>query len=424
MATFWVSPSGNDAWPGGLLCPLQTLQAAVGRAGVWAADHPGQNVHIRLRAGVYPIGAVVEVGFPRLSIRGAGLGRTILRGAGDGHRQLRVIGGHRFALSHLTLHTDTEVGNPSSVWIEASDDVFVHHVHVTQIRFWGVVIGTSDGCSLDPVNRRARVEDCVFDQSNPQSTTEALLVFNTDDVQVTRCTFRGVPRHAIGLGLFQVVHAAVVTDCGFFGDGTGAYYPVSGVDLTFRGCELRTSNGLIGANQSDNGPQGSTRAERLTVEGCRVTSHSDGRGLQLGAVQRAVVVGCTFTRCDAVAVVIDLGNDLVPKPELNFVCAGAIPPEPPRVLRLIGNTFDDNNPAATYPKVHPDVLVQSLPVGLDLDLEIAGNTFISAHPSHYVLTLLDASGANDGSFAGITFEAAANTFNLHPDAVIVSGTLL
>ncbi len=70
------------------------------------------------------------------------------------------------------------------------------------------------------------------------------------------------------------------------------------------------------------------------------------------------------------------------------------------------------------------MLVQSLPVGLDLDLEIAGNTFISPHPSHYVLTLLDASGANDGSFAGITFEAAANTFNLHPDAVIVSGTLL
>jgi hypothetical protein len=423
MATFWVSPSGSDSWPGGWLCPLQTVHEAVSRAGAWAAAHPDEDVQVRLRAGVYPISAVVEVGFPRLSIRGAGVGRTILRGAGDGHWQIRVIGGHRFALSHLTLHTDTADVDASSVWIEASDDVVVHHVHVTQIRFWGILIGTSDGCSTVPVNQRARVEDCVFDQSNPATTTEALLVFNTHDVQVTRCAFRGIPLSGIGLGLFQVVSAAVVTECSFFGAGTGAYYPVSGVDLTFRGCTFQTRDGLTGANQSDNGPQGSTHTERLTVEGCRFSSHTEGHGLQLGAVHRALVVGCTFTRCDAIAIVIDLGNDLVPHAGLDFVCGGAIPPEPPRELRVLANTFDDNNPFATFSKIHPDVLIQHLPTGHHLDLEIAGNTFTSPHADHHVLTALDEGGL-DGTYAGVTFEAAANTFNLDPDAVIVSGTLL
>lgn len=54
---------------------------------------------------------------------------------------------------------------------------------------------------------------------------------------------------------------------------------------------------------------------------------------------------------------------------------------------------------------------------------IAGNTFTSPLDSHHCLTLLDEVG-EDGTFANIVFEQAANTFNLHPDAVIVSGTLL
>lgn len=424
MATFWVSLSGSDSWGGGWLCPLQTVREAISRAGAWAADHPGQDVQIRLRAGIFPITELLTVTFPRLSIRGAGIGKTILRGAGDGQWQLRVNGGHRFGLSHLTLHTDTEATDASSLWIEASDEIFVHHVHITQIRFWGIVLGTTDACSPSPANARARFEDCVFDPSNADSTTEALLVFNTRDVAVTRCTFRGIPCDGIGLGLFQAVTTARVTTCGFFGPGRGAYYPISGADLQFTDCEFRTANGLVGANQSDNGALGSTHAEGLTVQGCRFTSQSEGKGIQIGAVHDVHIADCTFARCDAVAIVIDRGNDVVPHPDLSFNCAaGATEPEPARQIRILNNTFDDNNPAGTLPKIHPDVLVQHLPPGHPLDLVIAGNTFTSPLDSHHCLTLLDEVG-EDGTYANIVFEQAANTFSLAPGAVIVSGTVL
>jgi hypothetical protein len=424
MATFWVSGSGNDSWGGGWLCPLRTVREAVSRAGAWAADHPGQDVQIRLRAGIFPVNELLTVTFPRLSIRGAGIGKTILLGSGDGQWQIRVNGGHRFGLSHLTLHTDTEATDASSLWIEASDEVFVHHVHVTEIRFWGIVLGTTDACLTGPVNARARFEDCVFDQSNPDSTTEALLVFNTRDVAVTRCTFLGIPCDGIGLGLFQAVTTARVTTCGFFGTGRGAYYPISGADLQFTDCEFRTANGLVGANQSDNGALGSTHAEGLTVQGCRFTSQNDGKGLQIGAVHTVLVSSCIFENCIAIAIVIDRGNDVVPHPGLVFNCPGDTPlPLPTRQIQVLNNIFENNNPLGTYPKIHPDILVQLLPPGHPLDLVIAGNTFTSPLASHYCLTLIDEVG-EDGTYANLQFDPAANTFSLAPGAVIVSGTVL
>ncbi|MEZ4389586.1 MAG: hypothetical protein R3A48_00710 [Polyangiales bacterium] len=209
----------------------------------------------------------------------------------------------------------------------------VHDLRVERVRFerpsaWGLVVGCGPTSSTDDetatiYNRGVIVRGCEFVGLRAQeysgfdgrprgSTLEQLLIFNAADVLVEDCVFRDVPPSASGLGFYQAVEDALVRRCTFDGAGAGAYYPITGRDISFVFCRFYGGSGILGARETDHcGLHGtSAAAEDLRVLGCEFECRENAAALEIGAVHRAAVLGCTFVGCLGPSVVINRGRDL------------------------------------------------------------------------------------------------------------------
>lgn len=335
MGTLYVREQGDDDASGSTPAfAKRTIKAAVD------VSAPGDVIDIG--PGEFRVTDAVAIAHP-LTVRGAGMDQTLVRGCADyGHQFLAVS---TVPLTGLTF-CDMTLDVQRRPWDYASERTCirvegVHALRVERVRFerpstWGLVVGCGPASGTDDetatiYNRDIIVRGCEFVGLRPQeypgfegrprgSTMEQLLIFNAADVLVEDCVFRDVPPSASGLGLYQAVEDVVVRRCTFDGVGAGAYYPITGRDMTFAFCRFYGGSGIIGARETDHCALFGTSpaAEALRVLGCEFECRGNAAALEIGAVHGAVVIGCSFVGCLGPSVMINQGRAL--RGGLPFTC--------------------------------------------------------------------------------------------------------
>jgi len=183
----------------------------------------------------------------------------------------------------------------------------------------------------------------VFDGQG--STTEAILAFNSRGVTTRRCTFSNLGASAYGIGLYQNLDQVLIENNQFPSTiGTGLYYSLSCNNLKITKNQFTGGcTPIRGANQSDNGAFGAAFVSGLLIEENYIFSNIAGTACQVGAVHDYKIIGNTFRACREVALGLQNGN--------SPVNAGAV------YGQVIGNTFRENNQAATSHILHPAVQI-------------------------------------------------------------------
>lgn len=255
--------------------------------------------------GTYLVGAELTAG-AYAKIRGAGAGVTTIRKSSSGSGDiLKIIGtSNKNDIEIEDISFDVNFKNAGIV-VEYVTNFTVRRCRFNNMRVWGLSVGVQNGADTQIRNTGIVVEDCWFD--NGTETYEHLLVFNSQDVRISRCRFT-TGASAIGIGIYQVSERVNVDAC-FFGGGInqGAYYSVSCNENTFTNCDfVGCISAIKGANESDNGAFGATVSKNLTVNTCRFINNTTG--LQIGAVQNACVSDCLFQLTKEQALFIDNGN--------------------------------------------------------------------------------------------------------------------
>lgn len=327
MTTLYVREDGDDDNSGSVPAfAKRTIKAAVD------ASTPGDEIDIG--PGEFRVTDAVAIAHA-LTLRGAGMDQTVVRGCADyGHQFLAASTEPLTGLCFSDMTLDVR----RRPWDYASRRTCirverVHGLRVERVRFerpsaWGLVVGCGPISGTDDetatiYNRNVVVRGCDFVGLRPQersgfdgrprgSTLEQLLIFNAAGVLVEDCMFRDVPPSASGLGLYQAVEDAVVRRCTFDGIGAGAYYPITGRDISFAFCRFYGGSGILGARETDHcGLHGtSLAAEDLRVLGCEFECRENAAALEIGAVHRAWVLGCSFVGCLGPSVLINRGRDL------------------------------------------------------------------------------------------------------------------
>lgn len=413
MATIFVSPTGDDADDGHSPANAKrTIQAALD-----ALTAVGGTV--RLLAGTFELTDKVTLLGPT-RFYGDGIDETFVRGAADGGDQFigeGITGIHFVGLTLDVAIYDTGVRN--NINLGRVSDVTVSRVRFVCPSGWGLRIGCDNGDEEYSayVNTNISVQDCEFVGTVPGHTTEQCVILNARDVRVTRCAFSEIAFKGIGLGLFQVVADALVTECTFSGVtpdvGTGAYYPVTGSSIRFDSCTFHCNNGIEGANGSDNAVESTspghtdsrltdiTRAVALSVTRCIFVTGGDGRGLRLGAVNGAWVFGCYFLCCDGVGLQIGLNGP------------GAVDDQRPRDchgVRVEACSFAHNNRAHLDAVLHPDILVTFPPAGHDLQARISRCSFVNSSAAHHDLVVEPPDAVGLRPVSGLIFEDNVSAF--------------
>ena len=374
MMTLWVRPDGDDAAAGTFEAPVATLAGAV-------AKLPAEGGRIRLGPGVYPHGPEVTIDRP-VRILGAGMDQTILRGAVNSSWQVYIHHTAGVRVRDLTFDVDDAcgTGERGAVRMEHVRDVEVRRVRFVRPSAVGLEVGVFDGGQYSSaiVNEDIRVRDCEFVDISPGSTREQALFLNTRGLSVHRCRFEGLTGVAAGIGLFQAVADATVSECAFLGatssGGVGVYYSVTTRALRVERCVFVCSNGVFGGNGSDNAGLGElsndTHAVGIIVQECWFFCGGDGRGLLLAAVNGAWVDRCRFLCCDGVALQIGR-EDTNPNNPRPYDCTGIV---------VESCTFAHNNRLGLDPLLHPDVFFTHIPEGHDLQARISRCVFRNENP--------------------------------------------
>jgi hypothetical protein len=219
---------------------------------------------------------------------------------------------------------------------------------------WNISIGDSSGPTDTVMHTlNAVVEDSDF--INHAGTLEELLVFNTANVRISRCTFSNFPGGP-ALGFWQNDDNVTVEDSTFTSGGTALYYSQTTNNLVFRNLTMSSvTSGIHGANQSDNGSFGATTVRNVQILGGTYSATSVG--IELGAVDGASVIGTRFYRCGDIGLHISTGNLPVN--------------ETPANIRVLGCEFVENNQNANFFAIHPALYIAASVQ----NLLIAGNTF-------------------------------------------------
>ena len=229
---------------------------------------------------------------------------------------------------------------------------------------WNVKVGAiSDRTDTVMHTFNVVVEDSDF--VNHEGTLEELLVFNTGNTKVSRCSFSNFPGGP-ALGFWQIDDNVTVEDSTFTSGGTALYYSQTTNNLVFRNLTMSSvTNGITGANQSDNGSFGATTVRNVQVLGGTYSATSVC--IRLGAVDGASVIGTRFYQCGDVGLHISAGNPPVDATPAN--------------IRVLGCEFVENNQNANFFVLHPALYISASVE----NLLIAGNTFSDnqATPTQY-----------------------------------------
>jgi hypothetical protein len=319
---------------------FQHANDAVAKAGYGKVHIPPPKVAYMLRT-VRPSSFV--------SWHGSTMGESICKQWGAGHDD--GIFAYRgtstkdeIELTDLTLDCNSINSGIVAEWVT---NFRVRRVRTKNVPFWGIFVGVFDALDAQTRNKHILVEDCSCDSE--QVTFEGVLLFNTEKVTVRRVKFAG-NASAPGLGIYQLVDHAVIDDCDFQGLATGAYYSVSTNNIHFDKCRFSDcSQGLQGANESDNGMFGFTRTRGLWVRNCEFLACTN-IGFDLGAVDGGCLSDSIFRANVNNSLVIDAGNDTGP----GNVHA------PVTHFEVHNTKFVSNNTSNTLHLAHPAILLREV----------------------------------------------------------------
>lgn len=228
--------------------------------------------------------------------------------------------------------------------------------------YWSLSIGSADHRSVATSSREIKITNCYF--QDHYSTYEHCLLFNCRDIEITKCYFSYAVR-GIGVGLYQNVSNATISDCVFTELNQGIYYSISCNNLLLeRNRFLACDTGVKGSNKSDNGDFNSVNFRHLSLSHC-IFKHNN-TGLQLGAVENATISDCLFSCNRDVATVISHGNA----------------PVRHRVEGLLMRRcrWDSNNTSPSLTLLHPALLLHGECGGTGIIVEDCVFTDDRLHP--------------------------------------------
>jgi len=299
------------------------------------------NVSIFFPAATYLIQGTLTAGTLTV-LYGEGIDKTILKkkSASTGHI-LDILGTtqkYDIEISNMTFDVN---GIDSGIVAEYVTNFTVRNCKFKTMALWGVHVGVQNGADASIRNTRVILQNCIFETSS--STYEQFLVFNSQDVVVSGCSFK-TGASAIGIGIYQNVERVTIENS-YFSINIGLYYSVSTNNINITDCDFNQCTSAIkGANQSDNGAFGASVAYNICVEGCRFRANTTG--LQLGAVYNATIATSIFDNNKQQAIFIDDGNAPVANQSQSINIVDCV---------FQNNNFDNgasiNNPAILFSAV-------------------------------------------------------------------------
>jgi Pectate lyase superfamily protein len=238
---------------------------------------------------------------------------TIVGGVAKGYVfRLRNVTGA--SVSCLTLNLG-HLDHASGIQVSGSSDITLSNLNIENVtQGWGINIGTSDPNSTANSNTDVTVSGASF--AGFDSHFEEIILVNSSDLTVSRCTFGSAVFHPSGggLGLYQNDDRVTVTG-NTFGPGignTGVYYSISVDNVTFEnntfigdGSASKGNTGIKGANVSDHGVFGQSSVANYVFT--KNTFKDLRTALQLGALDSASVSGNQFVG-NQVGIQVDGGN--------------------------------------------------------------------------------------------------------------------
>jgi hypothetical protein len=231
-------------------------------------------------------------------IVGQGKGMTIIKStvASDYvFRNLAAAGTiNQATVESMTINLQSTV-NGSGVRFEYANNCTVKDVEFKNggTGGWFAVLGVTNGVSDNTLNLYNKFIDCDFDTH--AGSLEMLLLFNSKGTQVIRPKFINKTTGGPTLGLYQKLYDTQI-DKPIFKDlqGTAAYYCITTEHTKFTSPYFENvSNGISGANTSDNGNFGLTQAQDLTVLDPVLlggANSTQGAAISLGAINGASII--------------------------------------------------------------------------------------------------------------------------------------
>lgn len=264
---------------------------------------------LRFGRGIYVLNnnEKISLASGNITIRGQGIGVTTIKRVGAGTTALiesfSAVDKANICIQDMTIDCNSI---NSGIQVQYVSRFVVRNCAIINNGVWGLSVGIGNGASSTRVNKEVLITGCFF--SNGKSTTENLLLFNSERVSVTDCFFKDGKTGGVfpALGLYQNLERVTISGCHFDALDRGLYYSLSANNLTIQGCTFQDClTGIWGANTPDNGNFGTFNVFGLNVIGCQFMRCDNA--LEVGAVALGNFTDCIFT-ANINAVVINYGN--------------------------------------------------------------------------------------------------------------------
>ncbi len=233
---------------------------------------------------------------------------------------------------------------------------YVSNVKIINCKFleatmWGVFLGSLDGTDPHIRNSNVIIKNSIFD--GLAQTYEHFLITNSQHVVVQNSTFKN-GEAGNGIGIYQIAKNIKVDASTFEKMHTGLYYSLSTDHVTIsKSTFIANNSGLKGANLSDNGAFGRINSKNISV--IATSFENNITALRLGAVINGLVSDCTFERNEKNALIISEGNSVIKSPSAN--------------IKVLRNTFRENNQDRTSSILHPAILITGFSGNVQLQLD-------------------------------------------------------
>jgi polygalacturonase len=299
-------------------------------------------------------------GYSNMWWRGSGMGATTLKlKTGTAAEMISYRGttaNTDIEITDMTLDVNSE---DTGIYAEYVSNFSVRRIRTKNVPFWGIFVGVSSAVDSTIRNFNITIEDCILESE--QVTFEGVLIFNSSNVKIRGNKFTGGST-APGLGIYQLVDQIWVENNVFSGLATGAYYSVSTNNIYIRNNRfVDCSNGIWGANDSDNGTFGFTYVRNIFIED-NYFSNCSSIACDLGAIFGGGLIGNTFYRNVANTVILDAGNDTGPD-NINYAVEH---------FTIAYNKFIENNFGGGNSQQHAALYFREIGAS---NIDIIGNDF-------------------------------------------------
>lgn len=300
---------------------------------------------------------------------GSGKGVTVIKGAGTSDYALY----NNTSLSNFMIQSMTfdvnNVTNGSAVQLYYANACVIDNVEFKNVPVggWMLKLGVSDGLNDTTLCRDNLIIDCDFDTH--AGSLEMLLLFNCKNTRVIRPTFKNKTTPGPTFGLWQKCYDTKIVDPHFRDcRGPNFYYSVTVEDTWllnpyFENC----GQAIQGANSSDNGNFGETKAKNLYIINPRIkgsTNSTTAVAIQLGAVDGVLVSGPNIDKYQ-IGIHFNGGNEGNNALTTNW--------------SVVTDTIRNCNPENNYHAIHPAILFSG--IGGSMYGRLSGSNIFDDQPT-------------------------------------------